>query len=421
MEFHTVWFLISIFSTLVLYMFFSTALISFGNITKSGVGEKFKKDKNNSAVLRLRNLIEKKGIVINSIQVWNSFLLLFLGAQIFVYINASPLNIAANIIFVIILFLLLSFVTVILSRVASINAYAAALALSRTFEIVSTITAPFINLFLAVFNPFFKLFGINIKKEVSHYSEEELKLLVRESEHHGAIEKEDRELIHSIFEFGDTIVKEVMTPRMDITCIESNATVNDYIKIAREQGFSRVPVFEESIDNIIGIVSVKDILCAVEQNNLDMGIKEIIKPAYFVPGSKKINELLKEMQNNKVSIAIVVDEYGGTEGLIALEDIVEEIVGEITDEYDDSVTDFQAQEDGSCVVNAKVVIEDVNSRLKLNISTKEFETLGGFAYGLFDKIPREGESVQLKDFTLTIEKTIGQKIKKIRIKKAVTG
>jgi len=314
-------------------------------------------------------------------------------------------------------FFVFALIKVFIMRISSIAPYNICIAFTGTFELVSSVTFPLINFFILILKPIFALFGKDIQKEAPLYGEEEIKYLVKESHRRGIIEKDEHELIYSIFEFGDTIVKEVMTPRPDMICAESNMLLKDFITLVKQYEFSKIPVCEESVDNIAGIISVKDIFISADLSNTDIAIKNFMKPAHFVPANKKINELLKEMQKDKITIAIVVDEYGGTEGLVSLEDIIEEIVGEISDEYDDVVYDFQQCDDGSCVVNANLVIEDVNSKLKLNIPTDQFETIGGFAYGLFEKIPVEGDSISLKDFSLKIEKISGKRIRKLRIKK----
>lgn len=403
----------------ILIIIFSTAKASFGNTTKTKADEEFKKNKDNSKIPQLKNLIDKKHMLMPSILMWDALLLLFFGSLLTIlYINAfKDLNCWLTALFLILTFLFISFAKILCSMAAALNSYKISLFLAPAFTIICAVTFPFINLFFAILNPLFAAFGADIKKEYSPYTEEELKLLVKESHRRGVIEKDDHELIHSVFEFGDTIAKEVMTPRMDMLCIQGSASLRELIQFIKKYEFSKIPVYGASIDNILGIVHLIDVLNVIEENKTELLAKDIARAAKFIPANKKISELLKEMQKEKVTMSIVVDEYGGTEGLITIEDMLEEIVGEISDEYDEAAQEFLACEDGSYVVNAKLVIEDVNSKLKLNISTKEFETIGGFAYGLFDKVPNEGDSIRLENFTLTIEKTAGKRISKIRIKK----
>ncbi|MFH1453584.1 MAG: hemolysin family protein [Armatimonadota bacterium] len=413
------WIDISIISTLILTVIFSIAQASFGNLTKTKVDEEYKKNKDDIKIERLKRLIDKKDILIPSVQMWNIFFILILGFFVMIWYlhNLEQFNYILAVLLLTATFMLLSFIKILSFKIASLNAYNISLRLARTFEVISAVTFPLINLVFTLLNPLFKIFGADIKKDVYHYSEEDLKHILKESHRHGVIEKDEQELLHSIFEFGDTIVAEVMTPRLDMICIKESDTLVDFIHLVKKSGLSKIPVYGESIDHILGVVYVKDILSALEENKLDMHIKQASKPTYFVPGTKKINELLKEMQKKKVSMAIVVDEFGGTEGLITVEDIIEEIVGEITDEYDKSSPDFMKCDDSSYIISAKVVIEDVNNKLKLNIPCEKFETIGGYAYGLFDRIPNQGDTKDQEDFTLTIERKVGRRIDKVKIKK----
>lgn len=395
------------------------ALSSFSFLTKAKIDKESKKDRKNKKILSLKNLLEKRNKLMPSIQLWSFLFNLLLGgfAALWCVNSVKHHGHLQTMILLIIGFFVFALVKVFIMRVSSLASYNICVAFTGTFELVSSVTFPLINFFILILKPIFALFGKDIQKEAPLYGEEEIKYLVKESHRRGIIEKDEHELIYSIFEFGDTIVKEVMTPRPDMICAESAMALKDFITLVKQYEFSKIPVYEESVDNIAGIISVKDIFISADLSNTDMPIKNFMKPAHFVPANKKINELLKEMQKGKITIAIVVDEYGGTEGLVSLEDIIEEIVGEISDEYDDITYDFQQCDDGSYIVNANLVIEDVNSKLKLNIPTDQFETIGGFAYGLFEKIPVEGDSVSLKDFSLKIEKISGKRIRKLRIKK----
>lgn len=406
-------------STLLLDIIFSMALSSFSSLTKAKLDKEYKKDKKNIKILSLKNLMEKRDKLIPSIQLWNNLLNLFLGSLAAVwYINNLKHHIYfQSIILLISGFFVFAFIKILITKISSVASYNICIAFSKTFEIISIITFPVINLFSIILNPILSLLGKDMRKEAFLYSEEEIKYFVKESERHGIIEKDEQELIHSIFEFGDTIVKEIMTPRPDMICVPEDMVLKDFIALIKQSEFSKIPVYGDTTDNITGIINVKDILISADLYKQDTLIKNFAKPANFVPANKKINQLLKEMQKGKITMAIVVDEYGGTEGLVTLEDVIEEIVGEIADEYDEIKPDFQQLDDNSYLINANVIIEDVNHTLKLNIPTECFETIGGFAYGLFEKIPAEGDSVSLKDFTLEIKKLSGKRIKQVRIKK----
>jgi CBS domain containing-hemolysin-like protein len=248
-------------------------------------------------------------------------------------------------------------------------------------------------------------------------TEEEIQILLEEGSKEGNIEEEEKEMIASIFDFTDTTAREIMVPRIDVVGVEADDSVEKVLDIVSRTGYSRLPVYRESMDNIIGIVHAKDAIRRFKEGKRTLPAKRIARPAYFVPESKKIDELLKEMQRNKTQMAIVVDEYGGTAGIVTLEDILEEIVGEIEDEYDKERELIKKIDDNTAIVDARALIEDVNEELGLSLSDEEADTLGGLVYALLGKVPEEGESVELDSVTLTVEKTDGRRITKVRITK----
>ena len=254
------------------------------------------------------------------------------------------------------------------------------------------------------------------------YSPEELKALVEVSEETGQLEKEEREMISSIFEFGDTLVKEVMVPRTDMNMINVDSSLEEIVNKIKELGHSRYPVHEGNRDNVIGFLYAKDLLPYLEHGE-DFDLRKVIRPPNFVPKNKEIDQLLKEFQKDKIHMAVVVDEYGGTDGLITLEDILEEIVGEIQDEYDQESPLYTRLNDSVIVAEAKMEIADVNELLEDDlIPTKDdYETLGGFIYDLFGSVPEAGESIDYSGYKFTIEEVEGQRLIKIRIEKVAEG
>src|SRR5579884_1695306 len=222
-------------------------------------------------------------------------------------------------------------------------------------------------------------------------------------------------MIHSIFEFGDTLVREVMRPRIDIVAIPAEATINEALGLIMEHGHSRLPVYEGSVDHIVGVVYIKDLLPAIRQGRLDQPVREVSRPPFFVPETKKVNDLFKELQRRKVSMAIVLDEYGGTAGLVTMEDLLEEIVGEIQDEYDLEEKPIQLIDDRTAVVNARTPIHEVNEALDLQLPSEDVDTIAGLVYTLFGRVPAQGEAVTVDGTELRVEKTLGQRITKVRI------
>lgn len=249
-------------------------------------------------------------------------------------------------------------------------------------------------------------------------TQEDIENIVDAGEEHGVLEEHERAMIHSIFMFSDSIAKEVMVPRVDMVCLEGKTPISKVLDLAAARGYSRLPVYEDSIDNITGIIHLKDVLNHLKEPDLATPIKTLCRPAHFVPGSKKLDELLIEMQKAKISIVIVVDEYGGTEGMITMEDLIEEIVGELIDEYDRDAPLSEPGDDGSTLVDAKMLIEDVNELLHIDLPFDAYETLGGYIYGMWGRVPREGEILEKDGLSFKIEKLQHQRIKKVRIKVA---
>jgi putative hemolysin len=260
----------------------------------------------------------------------------------------------------------------------------------------------------------------NGKEKTSGITADEIRHLVNEGHRKGLLEEEEKEMIQSVFEFKDTIAREVMVPRVDIEALEDDSTLNDVVQLMVESGLSRIPIYEETLDKILGIVYSKDLLPHIKGGKLDKKAIDVArKPPFFIPDSKPVVNLLREMQRRSISIAIVVDEYGGTSGLVTIEDLLEEIVGEITDEYDQEEPNIRTEPDGSYLVEGATIIEDVNNFLDIDVPTEDNETIGGFVYGHLGHIPEQGESMMLEELGIDIivEQIEGQRIQSLRIRK----
>jgi gliding motility-associated protein GldE len=256
-----------------------------------------------------------------------------------------------------------------------------------------------------------------IKINSSGFSEEELKTLIDLSEESGSIENEEKEMISSIMDFGDTSVKEIMVPRIDMITIKHDAELNDLLDVAKESHYSRIPVYEERIDNIIGLVFIKDLIAYINNDRLaNVTIKSLLHDCFYVPEQKKIQDLLKEFQSQKMHMAIVVDEYGGTSGLVTLEDILEEIVGEIQDEYDTEDPLYTLVDDSTFIIDGKMPIEEFNNLLPVEIPDEDdIETISGFIHHLTGKLPEEGDIITHENLSFTIEKVDQRRIDTIRL------
>ncbi len=250
-------------------------------------------------------------------------------------------------------------------------------------------------------------------------TEEEIRLLVKMGEEEGVIEEDERQMIHSIFEFGDTVAREVMVPRIDMVCVEDTTTVDGVLRVVLEEGHSRIPAYHETIDQIVGVVHVKDLLSHIKAGHHTLVVKEVMRPAYFIPESKRLDDLFREMRRKRTQMAIVVDEYGGTAGLVTLEDLLEEIVGPILDEYDVDEKLFETTNGQTAVVDGRLSIEEVNELMSLDLPTDEVDTIGGFVYTLLGHVPQQGESVTAGDVEIVVEKLEGHRVSRVRINRRV--
>jgi CBS domain containing-hemolysin-like protein len=247
-------------------------------------------------------------------------------------------------------------------------------------------------------------------------SEEEIRRFVNVSEEEGVIKERESEMIQSIFDFDDTLVREIMVPRIDIVCLEKNTNIDELVEVAVENGHSRIPVYDENIDNIIGLIYVKDLLSLVMKTVKEVKLDNFIKPIYFIPETKPINQLLAEMKHRKEHMAIVLDEYGGTAGLITIEDLLEEIVGDIQDEYDLEPKKINIMGENELIVTGKVDIEDINEILPEKIIDRdEYETISGFILHYLGYFPKEGEKIKINSLEFIIEKTMEHKIENVKI------
>ena len=248
-------------------------------------------------------------------------------------------------------------------------------------------------------------------------TEEELKLMVSMGEEEGVVEHEERQMIQGILEMTDKAVREVMLPRVDVVAVDvSEATVDDVIQVIMNRGFSRIPLYEENIDNIVGVVYAKDLLDHHAAGNDKRTLTEIARQPYFTPESKHVGELLHEMRERKVHMAIVVDEHGGTAGIITLEDVIEEIVGPIRDEYDlGEQEELQVISDHEVLVSPRFSLDDARELLSLDVGESEADTIGGLIYERLGDIPKAGETLQLGKATLTVVAVRGHRIQSVRV------
>jgi CBS domain containing-hemolysin-like protein len=250
-----------------------------------------------------------------------------------------------------------------------------------------------------------------------YITEQELRALADVASDEQQIEKEENQLIHSIFEFGDTIAREVMVPRPDVVAIDATKTLRDVQELMLRHGYSRLPVYRDDLDNIVGVVHAKDVLRIVYQGKTDVPLPDVVRRAHFVPEQKKVAELLREMQQEKFHIALVTDEYGSVSGLVTLEDLLEELVGEITDEYDRDQLHVERVNDHEFRVNGSVPISEINELLDVELPDEEWDTVAGLMLGLLGKIPVQGEEVRYQNLTFVAERVQRRRIAQVLIRR----
>jgi CBS domain containing-hemolysin-like protein len=254
-------------------------------------------------------------------------------------------------------------------------------------------------------------------KQGPYVSEEELLATVDVAVEDEIIEREEQALIRSIIEFGDTVAREVMVPRPDMVAVEGGGKVGDVMEVAMAAGYSRIPVFEQGIDDVIGVVYTKDLMRAEREGRHGEAVRQLVREAHFVPETKRVSELMREMQGQKFHMAIVVDEYGGTAGLVTLEDLIEELVGEIVDEFDVEEAQIERLPGGSYRVNARMPIDEVNDLLHADLPTGDWDTVGGLLFSLLGHVPSEGEAAVVDGHRLAAEKVQGRRIGRVRIER----
>lgn len=320
---------------------------------------------------------------------------------------------------IILITIILSFFTLVFGelvpkRLAMKNYEKIAYGTIGIIRFIYLLTVPFVKLLTASTNFISKLFGVSEKDE-EVVTEEEIKMMIDEGQEKGSIEENEKELINNVFEFNDTTVSEIMTHRTDIFALNINQNVNGVIEELDEYRYSRIPIYEDTIDEIKGVLYLKDLLKHVKSKK-NVKLKTIMRPAYFVAQSKPIDELFKELQKKNYQMAIVLDEYGGTAGLITMEDILEELVGDIFDEYDEIEKEYDKIDENTYLITGSMTISDLNKLLKIEIPEGDYETLSGYLQEKLGRIPEDSETpiIETPSVTYKIEKYEDKRIVKVK-------
>ncbi len=299
-------------------------------------------------------------------------------------------------------------------NLASANSEKLSMLYSGVIYNLMKILTPVIFLVNLLVRGFMWVLHVDMNRKDDAYTEEELRVIMDVSHEEGVIESEERKMINNVFDFDDSCAKDIMVPRIDMQFINVNATYEDVLNAVRAQMYTRMPVYEETTDNVIGIFNIKDLILIGRKDNFR--VRDYMREAYYTYEFKKTSELFLDMKNNSVPMAIVLDEYGATAGLVTLEDLIEEIVGEIRDEYDaDELNEIQKISDREYSIAASVHLDDLNDALNLDFQSEDYDSLGGLIIGFLDRLPEAGETVQDGAYTFTVESIEKNRIERIRL------
>jgi len=401
---------------ILLAMFFAAseaALVSISRVNARAMLER--RQRGAHAVVRL---IEDRNRFLTTVLVGNTIVLLAadsLATYVFIKRGVPHAAVWSTVLMTLVL---LTFGEIVPKTIAVGNAELWARRLAPWLERIAFVLAPVNATFLWLTNGILRLFGGRPSAHGPFVTEEDIRTLVNVGAEQKVLEEREREMIHSIIEFGDTIVREVMTPRPDIVAVERSMPATRALELVIKEGYAKIPVYEETIDNVIGVVHERELLIALANGTIThVPLTSLMRNVEFVPENKRVSEMLREMQRGKYSLAIVVDEYGGTAGLVTLEDLLEEIVGEIRDEHDEVEEEpIRRINEHEAVVEASTNVEDVNAVLHTELPTDEFETIGGLTVGLFGRLPQVGEEIDAgENVRLKVERTRGRRILAVRV------
>ncbi|SES65426.1 Mg2+ and Co2+ transporter CorB, contains DUF21, CBS pair, and CorC-HlyC domains [Natronincola peptidivorans] len=284
----------------------------------------------------------------------------------------------------------------------------------KPISLVVKVLSPVVLVLTYLTNKFVNMLGIKINADKPFITEEELRTIVTVSQEEGVLEIEEKQMIHNVFEFGDLQIEDIMVQRTDIVALDVEASYEEVMKIAKEHQFSRYPIYKEGIDNIIGTLNTKD-LVFLDIGKGEFHIETYIRKPYYTFEFKKISDVFKEMKKKWIHMAIVLDEYGGTAGIVTIEDLIEEIVGDIQDEYDELESEIEVVNDHEYIVDGSTKINTVNDELGTQLESEDFDSIGGFIIGELGRLPKPGETIQYNNIKITVEAIEKNRIQKIRV------
>ncbi|MBS5787666.1 MAG: HlyC/CorC family transporter [Clostridioides difficile] len=398
---------------LITSAFFSASETSLMSLSKIRI--RYMKDEGIKGANLVSSLTENSGKLLSAILVGNNLANIAatsISTSLLVSIFGSRGVVMATAIMTV---LILIFGEITPKTIAANDSERVALSVSKPIKLVITVLTPVVWVLDKITNIIFKIFRIQNKGNTSYVTEEDLKTMVNVSHEEGVLEVEEREIINNVFEFGDMQAKSAMVQRIDIIAIDIEDKYEEIITLFKEEKLSRMPVYEETVDDIIGILNFKDIIFLTDEEVEEFDIRDYMRTPFFTYEFKKVARLLGEMKLAKAQMAIVIDEYGGTSGLLTIEDLIEEIVGEIEDEYDEDEDEIQVVKEDEFIVDGSTKIGDVNELIGVKLESEEFDSIGGFIIGHLGKFPEEDQVIECDGIRFCIESIDKNRIKKIRI------
>ncbi|NLC66381.1 MAG: HlyC/CorC family transporter [Clostridium sp.] len=398
----------------LLSAFFSSSETAFTSINKIKLRQLI--EEGNKKAIRVEKLIENPSKLLSTILIGNNI------------VNIAASSLATSIAIdaygnnaVVLSTAIMSVVIIIFSEItpksfAADHSLAITLKFSRIIEVLMIVINPLVSILYVISSFFIRVLGGETTKSEVFITEEELKTLVDVGSEEGVLEIDEKEMLHNIFEFGDLRVKDVMVQRVDIMAIDADSNYTETLKTIKEEQLSRFPVYEGDIDHVIGILNVKDLLFLKNKEKETFNLRNYIRPPYFTYEFKKITDLFQELKSERIHIAIILDEYGGTVGVVTIEDLLEEIVGEIDDEYDlEPEEDIIRLSDNEYIVSGSYRIDDLNEFLEINIESEEFDSIGGFLIGLLGTFPENGEIINFEHLKFIVEEVDKNRIIQIKL------
>lgn len=404
--------LLSLILLLCLSAFFSSSETALLSISQMRIRTLV--DEGNKRAMTLERVVSNKSKMLSAILIGNNVVNLSASSLITSLVINHFGNAYVGIATGIITLLILIFGEISPKTMATLQAEKVALKVAGIISVLMKILTPVIFIINLLAGGVLRLMGVDPNAKTDTITESELRTIVDVSHEEGVIESEERRMINNVVDFGDTQAKDVMVPRIDMVFVEENTTYDELMEVYRENMFTRIPVYRDTTDNVIGIINMKDLL--FYEKSIDFRLKNYLREAYFTYEFKKTSELFMEMRQNSVSLAIVLDEYGATAGLITLEDLLEELVGEIRDEYDaDELKSFQKLSDREYRVEGSMKLDDINDALELSLSSEDYDSVGGLIIGALDHVPVAGEGVTVDNIRFVVEKMDKNRIEWVRM------